>query len=580
MAETEDPYPLIPLFNEFGPSGYQPYVLDLEAIGLGGGPIRQTLAFAVLIRQGGVLLALPDGALPRSVLFSGNVVGSQETFGPSTRVEVACSYLDEETLMISQDGLVGQVMEILLIDATADALPGLSPLTSVEELEQIFLFDGSEPTVVPSPDELVGKAQDWARGAEELPPERVQYYSADDVPETPPVPPEKRPGRRRAPGAGSGGDGPAKEPSRKKPTVSQLAESLQEISQTLPGITSKLQELTERTAAIEAMGGRPAERASALRRPLCSSAMTGLPSTSTPAQLVREMPPPSRSMPTSQQPKVSFADKDVEEIMNDLPQDSNVLALAVMEQSKALTALVSQIASGGDPLHDLSSSATGLSAKGSLGRAKLQNELAAHKGVFFQSVLQAMARRMQPAQACEVELSVLRDRGVTPSQYLERFGGFGKVRDLGHIIWQVALIMNFMQEGNHHAAMDATSLLFVCLEQAAMDGGNLQVGLLLSLTEDPPQSVFTGRSIANAAMPRPFAPTASQRWITIALQFLKEMDVISSRRAEVTSNRKGGNQQGGGESAASSNATPSTKKKPKGKSKGKPNTDHTAEEEA
>lgn len=174
------------------------------------------------------------------------------------------------------------------------------------------------------------------------------------------------------------------------------------------------------------------------------------------------------------------------------PQDSNVLALAVMEQSKALTALVSQIASGGGPLQELSSLVGGLSSKGSMGRAKLQSELAAHKRVFFTHVIQAMARRMHPAQACEVELSALRDHGVTPSQYLEGFGGFGKVRDLGHIIWQVALIMNFMQEGNHHAAMDATSLLFVCLEQAAMDGGNLQVGLLLSLTEDPPSHCSRG----------------------------------------------------------------------------------------
>ena len=62
--------------------------------------------------------------------------------------------------------------------------------------------------------------------------------------------------------------------------------------------------------------------------------------------------------------------------------------------------------------------------------------------------------------------------------------------------------------------------------------GNMQVGLLLSLTEDPPQSLFSGRSLAAQTHPRPFAPTAHQKWITTALQFLKEMDVISARRAE------------------------------------------------
>lgn len=93
----------------------------------------------------------------------------------------------------------------------------------------------------------------------------------------------------------------------------------------------------------------------------------------------------------------------------------------------------------------------------------------------------------------EAEASALRDRGVTPTQYLERFGGFGRTRDLGFIIWQVAMVLNHMQEDNHMAAKDAAALLFVCLEQAAMDNGNLQVGLLLSLTEDPPASLFSAR---------------------------------------------------------------------------------------
>lgn len=66
-----------------------------------------------------------------------------------------------------------------------------------------------------------------------------------------------------------------------------------------------------------------------------------------------------------------------------------------------------------------------------MGRAKLQAELAAHKGHFFTNVLQNMSRRIYPAQSAEVEMPTLRDRGVTPTQYLERFGGFGKTKDIG-----------------------------------------------------------------------------------------------------------------------------------------------------
>ena len=90
--------------------------------------------------------------------------------------------------------------------------------------------------------------------------------------------------------------------------------------------------------------------------------------------------------------------------------------------------------------------------------------------------------------------------------------------DIGFIIWQIAMCLNHMMEENHAAARDSLSLLFVCLEQTAMDNGNMQVGLLLSLQEDPPQSLFTNRSKATAALPRAFAPTAHQTWITTALR--------------------------------------------------------------
>lgn len=89
-----------------------------------------------------------------------------------------------------------------------------------------------------------------------------------------------------------------------------------------------------------------------------------------------------------------------------------------------------------DPLHDLGSSTAGLSSKGALSRAKLQAELAAQKGTFFLSVLQSMARRMNPSLAAEVGLSTLRDQGVTPTQYLEKKLGLWQMQ--GHWLHHVA----------------------------------------------------------------------------------------------------------------------------------------------
>ena len=135
----------------------------------------------------------------------------------------------------------------------------------------------------------------------------------------------------------------------------------------------------------------------------------------------------------------------------------------------------------------------------------------------------------------EVDAAALIQRGVTPPLYLERFGGYGRTRDLGFIIWQVSIAMAYMQQENFPAAMDSLALLFVCLEQSAMDNGRMDLGLTLALVEDPPHSLFSARSIAASVNPRPFAPTASQRWAPVALQYLKESDTIATRRQEVAS---------------------------------------------
>ena len=50
----------------------------------------------------------------------------------------------------------------------------------------------------------------------------LQFYSAEDVPQTPP----KRPTRRREQGVGIGGDTAPKPAAKKRPTVGQLADHL------------------------------------------------------------------------------------------------------------------------------------------------------------------------------------------------------------------------------------------------------------------------------------------------------------------------------------------------------------------
>ena len=146
------------------------------------------------------------------------------------------------------------------------------------------------------------------------------------------------------------------------------------------------------------------------------------------------------------------------------------------------------------------------------------------------SVLQSMSPSI-PADQTPAELM---QRGVCSTRYMERYGGFGRCRDIGSIMWQICLAMDHLQNDNMPAAQDSLALLLVCLEQTALDSGKMDIGLLLSLAEDPPASLYTNRSISSTSRSRAFAPTADQRWITTALSYIRELDLITSKRQEVT----------------------------------------------
>ena len=206
-----------------------------------------------------------------------------------------------------------------------------------------------------------------------------------------------------------------------------------------------------------------------------------------------------------QRPTVATFSASLEELSRSLPQ----LLEEVRTLSKRTSAMEEQLSGGGRPYkggyapgghtcdwRPYASSSTSFSSRGAQGRVKLQQELAQHRGTFFNAVLCAMARRMQPARISEASPQELATRGVTATQYVERYGGYGRCRDIGNIMWQVALVLDRLQNENIAGAKDAIALLAVCPEQTALDNGRMDVALLLSLAEDPPSGLFINRTLA------------------------------------------------------------------------------------
>ena len=136
--------------------------------------------------------------------------------------------------------------------------------------------------------------------------------------------------------------------------------------------------------------------------------------------------------------------------------------------------------------------------------------------------------------------------------------------------------MDHMQTDNFLAAKDSLALLCVMLEQASLDGGRLDLGQILTLSDDPPSSIFSNKQMMMVGKTKAFAPLADQRCLTVALAYLKELDTITTKRAELlaaTGNAASSLGGGGGVPA------PKVKPAPKAKQRGRGNQQKAEEEE-
>lgn len=550
------------------------YVMDWPVIADDDGEPEAAI-LVVSKRPGGFLVAVPTGLIPEEVLATGNEVNPPGVVGPST-VLLVPGVMFEQGQMVAADSL----LPVVVVDLGSGALAHLRATRESENYP--FSYDADQPFVFPSPNELLAAAREWvAAGAESS---ALQYFSAEgedegiadgapDMAEEASPPQAAQRKKPRQPGQ----EKPTA--SARRPTVATLAASIEQLIQLNAGLTQSVNSLAQRQTQLEQRAEPMAPAAqvpsTVLRRPISSS--LAMPAVSAGA-VAKTLATPPRTQTASAlgllsspqfQPAELVELQDEKQVMEQhTPSDH--LAQAVLAQSQALTALVSQIAqSSADPMVELSTGAASASTRGAQGRARLQNELAAQKGTFFTSVLAAMARRMQPTASSDGSPQELLDRGICGSRYLERFGGFAKVRELGCLQQQVMSILDCLQASNLQAARDQTALLAVAIDQAALDQGRFELANLLCLQEEPPSTVFSNRQMNVLGKPRAFSPLADQRWVTVALAYIKELDVITTKRLELTNQSRHGLFSGGSGGGDSNSSNPNPKPKPQPKKKGK-----------
>ena len=358
--------------------------------------------------------------LPPKVIQAGNSAALTDMFGPSTRIVMPSVIVEYGQLMPT-----GSDIEVLVVDCRAQIARHLRRFGPTEEI--VYGFDEDSPFALPALDALIPLVRSWLVGDQA---ELGAFYTPEELEDLPDTPPSRNatqrgPGRKPTASAG--------QPKAKRPTAASLAVEMKQLVDYLPKISEQLATLSHRQDLVENRLAHPMSSASLISsRPLGAA----LAPTQEPplGQLAKAMgaPPRSTSAPnlgllgslTETKPaEIQGLESEKLEDAVQLSQRGDVsLALAVLEQSKALTTLVSQIAAAqNDPMADLSVGSSA-STRGAAGRACLQAELAQQKGTFFQSVLLQMARRMSPTTSVDVSPQVLMDRGVSGTRFRAFWG--------------------------------------------------------------------------------------------------------------------------------------------------------------
>lgn len=244
-------------------------------------------------------------------------------------------------------------------------------------------------------------------------------------------------------------------------------------------------------------------------------------------------------------------------------QQMDPMVKAVLQQGSALSALVAHLASDavGD-LNQWSSSSTTSSTKGVQKRERMMAALADGSSQYFLQLQQQLHRRMMPSLPVPQSETELQAAQLSMLVYMERFGGYRNQRSLGMTMWLLSHCVDAAARGDFHSCREHLALTIAAIEQVSVDQGDWSLGFLQSLVAEPPLTVFQDRQHHLATYSSNFGPLTPSSWSATSLAFLKEMEILSTRKTETQRKPKA-------EPKEDSDPSPKRKarfpKKPKGK---------------
>ena len=475
------------------------------------------MAIPLLVRDGGILLAIPSSYILPHALTDGQMESDESLlFGPSK--EFSAPLIEED-----DDGSEKRLEEqcrFLVVDLTEAALESLREYdVIVDPTENIQPFSTDNPQAVVDVKFCMPDILDWIESLSSQP--RLNFYSAREEP---------------APLQATHKGVPAtKKAGQKKITTAALAQQVEGLTLQLALLASQQEEILRLQKGQPAPSVTPAKGpqdglGAAVRLPPVSEgfASHSPPGVTKAAALMGPPPKVREALRPKEIPAQVDTGLPLEEVEN---VGESQMTRAIMQQSTALTALIAHLTTG-DPLSELSASSTSgqsLSTKGVQRREKLQQDLATGSSTFFLQVQQQLFRKMFPARQIPKTETELIESGASMTAYMERFGGLKGKPDQAMTLWMLAHCMDAGAQGDFRLMKEYVALTAACVEQSALDG-NWAVASVLALIEEPPVQVFTERTTSLSTLGRPFSPMIPAAWSAIALSFIKEMTSFPARK--------------------------------------------------
>ena len=479
---------------------------------------HQVFALPVQSRTGGLLVAVPSGSFSNFALTSA-AMEEEGLLGPSS--EFRASLIEEDDEGGSHPvGEAGSFLVLDCNDGVLEAFRKYDPVT--DSTEDIKPFHDQHPTALPAIGESLGTIKEWI---ESLVLTRLGFYSAREEPEEAPKAKPALPKKTAAP---------------KRLTTNALAEQVASLAEQMKLLATQQEEIIRgqqsptKAVPAEAAGGQLGGSSKRPGMPSVS-AMLPLPGVGAVPKAAKLLGPPPRTKVVSSAVEVPDLHPGEEPLdpMNPDPDTSPSFARALTQQSAAITALVAHLTTG-DAMTDLGSSSSagpGLNTRGVARREKMQMDLSTRTSTFFLQVQQQLFRRMNPTKPIPTTEEELASSGVSLTAYLERYGGYKGSRDTGLVLWILAHAMDALAAQDVYGAREYLALLTAALEQSAMDN-SWGLAYVLCLLEDPPNNLFADR-MTPIASGRPFAPLVPPTWSAVALSYLKEVDLLTSKKQEI-----------------------------------------------